>query len=309
MMKDFQMDLCDNNRRYFRIAGITVCVESDLDFNEIKFKPELARFAVDGPGDDNVLLRHHFKQPNMSGQDLGMELYHKASWKISRNAERGTWFYHFGEDRIAVFAADHTYATIYSPTRDAEWIRTDGWHSLSLFPSDQIWLAPLLADRRAFLLHSAGVILNGLGLLFVGHSSAGKSTMVTLLKNAAICDNDRASLRVEVLCDDRNIARRWPDDWRVHGTWSHGDVEDVSSSSAPLRAILFLQQETRNEIVPLNDRREIWKRLLATLIKPVVTAEWWRKEIDVLEQIVNDVPCYTMHFDKSGAIVDRLATL
>jgi hypothetical protein len=95
----------------------------------------------------------------------------------------------------------------------------------------------------------------------------------------------------------------------VHGTWSHGDVADVSSVSAPLRAILFLQKDTRNQITPLTDRKEIWKRLLATLIKPMVTADWWQKEIDVLAQVVNEVPCYTMHFDKSGAIVDGLATL
>jgi len=95
----------------------------------------------------------------------------------------------------------------------------------------------------------------------------------------------------------------------VHGTWSHGDVSDVSTASAPLRAILFLQQDTANEITPLTDRKEIWKRLLATLIKSMVTAEWWQKEMSVLEQIVNEVPCYVMHFDKSGAIVNKLVSL
>ena len=62
----------------------------------------------------------------------------------------------------------------------------------------------------------------------------------------------------------------------------------------------------RNEIVPLTDRKEIWQRLLATLIRPMVTAEWWQKELDVLERIVAEVPCYKMHFDKSGAIVPRV---
>jgi hypothetical protein len=76
-----------------------------------------------------------------------------------------------------------------------------------------------------------------------------------------------------------------------------------------LRAILFLQQDTRNEIVPLTDRKEIWRRLLATLIKPMVTAKWWQKELDVLEQIVQEVPCFTMKFDKSGKIVSELVKL
>jgi len=86
-------------------------------------------------------------------------------------------------------------------------------------------------------------------------------------------------------------------------------VPDVSSASAPLRAILFLEQHARNEIVALEDRKQIWKRLLATLIKPMVTADWWLKEMDLLGQVVAEVPCYTMRFDKSGAIVPELERL
>ncbi len=312
----FKMEWQDKHRRYFQIAGITVRIESDLDFGEVKFKKELAQFAVAGPGDDNVTIRHYFELPDMKGKDLGKELYRQPPWAISR--KNGTWFYRGilpdGSDaelhRVAVFDADHTHATIYSPPRDAERIRADGWTSLSLFPTDQIWLAPLLADRNAVLLHSAAAILNGQGLLFVGHSEAGKSTTVTMLKNARDPKGFRKPFgSVEILCDDRNIVRRWDDGWRVHGTWSHGDVADVSSASAPLCAVLFLQQDTCNEIARLTDRKEIWKRLLATLIKPMVTAEWWQKEMDVLERIVNEVPCYTMRFDKSPLIVAELLSL
>jgi hypothetical protein len=59
----------------------------------------------------------------------------------------------------------------------------------------------------------------------------------------------------------------------------------------------------------LTDRKEIWQRLPATLIRPMVTAEWWQKELDVLEQIVKEVRCYSMKFDKSGEIVERLVAL
>jgi hypothetical protein len=68
-------------------------------------------------------------------------------------------------------------------------------------------------------------------------------------------------------------------------------------------------QDARNEITPLTDRKEIWKRLLATLIGPMVTAEWWQKELDVLEQIVKEVRRCSMKFDKSGKIVSELVEL
>jgi MoaA/NifB/PqqE/SkfB family radical SAM enzyme len=304
----FRVEWQARHRRYFKVAGITVRVESDLDLQETRFKEELTRFEVDGPGEDNVTLRHHFELPDLKGKDTGEELYRKPPWAISR--KNGTWFYKgispaVGDPelhRVAVFSPGHAHATIYSPPRDGERVKTDGWHSLALFPTDQIWLGPLLADRSAVLMHSAAAVVNGQGLVFIGHSSAGKSTTMELLKAAP-------GLGATILCDDRNVIRKWPDGWRVHGTWSHGTTADVSPDEAPLRAILFLQQDTRNELVPLTDRREIWKRLLATLIKPMVTAEWWQKELDVLERIVAEARFYTMHFDRSGAIVPALARL
>ena len=115
--------------------------------------------------------------------------------------------------------------------------------------------------------------------------------------------------RAEILCDDRNIVRRWPDglpgarhlEPRRRARRLVGRRRRCAPSSSWSR-------HERNEIVPLTDRKEIWQRLLATLIRPMVTADWWQKEMDVLEQIVAEVPCYTMRFDKSGAIVPELET-
>jgi MoaA/NifB/PqqE/SkfB family radical SAM enzyme len=323
--RKFKEDWQKNHRRYFRIADITVRIESDLDLSRTKFKEELLAFAVDGPGDDNVTFRHYFELPDLEGKDLGRELYRNPPWAISRT-KNGTWFY-LGispnpEDktlhRVAVFSSDHTRGIIYSPSRDLEHILSTGWQSLSLFPTDQIWLGPLLADRNAVLIHSAAAIINGRGLVFVGHSDAGKSTTMEILKAA----NRFGQITAEILCDDRNVLRFWPTfsevksevrnvngQWVVHGTWSHGTTSDVSPSSAPLSAIMFLKQGRQNKIEPLTDRKKIWHNLLATLIRPMITAEWWQKELDVLERIVNDIPCYTMHFDKTGKIVEEIIRL
>ena len=65
-------------------------------------------------------------------------------------------------------------------------------------------------------------------MLFVGHSEAGKSTIVKMLKGQA-----------KILCDDRIIVRKWPEGFRIHGTWGHGEVPDVSPDSAPLERDLF----------------------------------------------------------------------
>jgi len=304
----FKEDWKKNHRRYFKIAGITVRIESDLDLFSIKFKDELRAFEVSGPGEDNVSFRHIFELPDLTGKDLGSELYRKAPWAISK--KNGTWFYRgispVADDpslhRVAVFNNDHTRGTIYSRAEDKARITKDGWQSLSLFPTDQIWLGPLLPDRNAVLIHSAAAIVNGVGLVFVGHSEAGKSTTMEMLKAAS----KNGEIKADILCDDRNVIRKWPEGWKVHGTWSHGTTADVSPSSAPLKAILFLKQDNKNVIEPLEDKKVIWKKLLATLIRPMVTAEWWQKELDILERIVAEIPCYTMHFDKSGEIVGEI---
>ena len=159
----------DLHRRYFRIAGISVCITSDLDFNEVNFRDALLRFAVKGPGEDNVIVHHHFGLPELAGEDLGKTVYRKVPWAISRKGDR--WYYlgirsqesNENLQWVCIFNAGHTEAVIYSEKRFEQIVRSggSGWHSLSLLPTDQVWLAPLLADRNAVLLHSAGAILDG----------------------------------------------------------------------------------------------------------------------------------------------------
>ncbi|MCK4859276.1 MAG: hypothetical protein KAS87_01835, partial [Candidatus Omnitrophica bacterium] len=137
------------------------------------------------------------------------------------------------------------------------------------------------------------VNFEGRGLLFIGHSDAGKSTMAEMLKGKA-----------EILCDDRIIIRQPQTEFRIYGTWSHGDVPDISANSVPLKAIFFLNKSNENHLELLEDRREISKRLLACLIKPFVTAEWWKRMLSLVENISSQVPCYVLNFDKSGGVVD-----
>lgn len=295
----FREDWLRNHRRYYQCAGITILVESDLPIAEDTFHPKFEHFRVDGPGEDTISIRHHFSLPDLHGKDLGQEVYRNPPWAIY---EKGDSWVYVGfspadgveyTQRVVVFNHDYTRARIYNVGDEV--LHVGNHRSLTFFPTDQVLLAPLLPDRQACYLHSSGVILDDQGLLFVGHSEAGKSTMVKMLMDHA-----------EILCDDRNIVRRWPDGFKVHGTWSHGEVPVVSGSSAPLRAILFLEKAPENRLMPLDDRREIVHKLLACLIKPFVTANWWEKTLDLVEQIAQEVPCYTLRFDKSGEVVEVL---
>jgi hypothetical protein len=139
------------------------------------------------------------------------------------------------------------------------------------------------------------VDLGGRGLLFVGHSEAGKSTIAGMLKGTA-----------EILCDDRVIVRRHADGIRIHGTWSHGDIPDVSSRSVPLHGIFFLVQAPLNRITRMQSVSASASRLLECLVKPYTSADWWEKELALVERIVSETPCYKLEFDRSGGIVALL---
>ncbi len=86
-------------------------------------------------------------------------------------------------------------------------------------------------------------------------------------------------------------------------------MPEVSANSAPLRAIMLLEKADENRIIPLEDKKEITKRLLSCLIKPFVTADWWEKMLLLVHDVVEEVPCYVLRFDKSEGAVKLLEKL
>jgi len=326
-------------RRYYLIAGITVQVEAEIPITDTTFHPKFKLFEVDGPGMDNVIIRHGSQFPDTNILYQGEQIYRKTPWVISRS--NGSWIYAgISPDRLwtipnlvsrawnclntwpnqlrrkkkksrntnlsprgtdhlhllAICNHDHTKVSIYNRRKGL--LRRGNLHSLTLFPTDQIVLARVLAARKGCYLHACGAVLDSQGLLFVGHSGAGKSTIASMLKNKG-----------EILCDDRIIVRQWQDGLRIHGTWNHGDLPDISAGSAPLKAILFLEQDKQNHLCKIDRKQEVTRKLLACLVKPLVTADWWDRMISLVQMMIHEIPCYILHFNKTGEVVDVLQEL
>jgi MoaA/NifB/PqqE/SkfB family radical SAM enzyme len=300
--KGLKDDWKKTHRRYFKIADITIQVESDLPITETTFHPNFRHFEVDGPGLDTIAIRHHFFLPDFNANDLGKELYRKPPWAVYKKGD--SWIYlgispaqgDESLDRVAVFNSDHTRVRIYNEKEET--FLKGNLRSLSMFPTDQILIARVLADRQGCYIHSCGVNYGGNGLLFAGHSEAGKSTMATMIKGKA-----------EILCDDRIIVRGAADGFKIYGTWSHGEVPDVSANSAALKAIIFLQKADENRLTLLQDKQEITKRLLSCLIRPFVTADWWDKTLVFIEKLSAHVDSYVLEFDKTGEVINELRKL
>lgn len=286
-------------RQYFDFSGITIEVIVDWEPGEDRFLPYLNLFRTQSPGADLVSIRHYGVMPVIDESRLKTRLYEHPPWKIFQFDD--AWVYlqfvvtenQTEYTQLAVFNKDYSRARIYRNIKNG--YQLNNQHALTMTPTDQILFAHLLADRSGFLIHASGMIIDGKGVLFAGHSGAGKSTIAKILKHEG-----------ELLCDDRIAVRRWEDGFRIHGTWSHGELPDVSNNSAPLKGIFFLEQAEINALVPIIDIKERFKRLLPLTIKSLETADWWRKVFDNIEQISAEASFYRLQFDKSGKIISIL---
>jgi radical SAM protein with 4Fe4S-binding SPASM domain len=293
-----------DRRRYYRVGGLTLELQSDLPMTGATFAPKFEAFRVHdpGPADPAISIRHHFGLPDTVGRDLGRVVRAEPPWEIRRRGPH--WIYrgvYPGPDdgrshRFIVFNDDHTRASIFNPASDL--FRGGGLDSLMLLPSDQILLARVLPTFGGLLVHAAGVDWNGRGLVFAGPSEAGKSTIVKML-----------APRARVLCDDRMIVRRNGAGFEAHGTWSHGEVPDVSPGPAPLTGVFFLRQARENRAERIGRTAEAARGILPRIVRPLVTADWWDAVMDLVGELARKVPFYDLYFDRSGRVVEILEEL
>ena len=291
--------------KHFKVSDISIEVKSDLPFNETTFAPKFDSFETSSQLEENVIVHHHF---HSNGKQIKFnrsnKLYFRPPWAIYQYNEK--WVYQWIKTtppyknyyQTVVADKKHTHVDIYNDEHMKQKFMSGGLQSLTMFPTDQILTGSFLAYKNGCIMHSLGIIMDGSGYLFVGHSDAGKSTMALMMKNDGL-----------ILCDDRNIIRKKNNTYSLSGTWSHGDVTDVSSKTAPLKGIFFLDQSDKNQLEPIQDEIKIFESLLACLIRPLETRDWWEKSLDVLTMISQEVPCWKLRFNKNGEVVDLIKGL
>lgn len=291
------------HRCFFRVADISIQIEMDVPITERTFVPRVNAFRVDGPGEDIIRIHHLFGLPQLDRGALGQKIFEANGSGLYRKADRWTYLgrgYVDDESRywsqVAIVNPSHTKMDIYNERRDV--FLRGNLGLLSFYPSDLLFLTKVLADRQGAMFHSSGVVMDARGLLFVGHSGAGKSTIVKMLSHCA-----------EILCDERIVVRKGEEGHSIYGTWHHGEIPIVSPESAPLKAIMFLNKAEESRVEAVTDRVHAISRLIACTFKPATSGDWWAKTLSFITSLVREVPCYCLSFNRSGDIVDLFDNL
>ena len=280
----------------YKIGGISLSINSDLPLEEKTFASKFELFRCHNSVYGEVTIHHHCGLPKIENREE--KIYQQAPWIIYETPSRYIYkMFVKGDNQvplIAIFNKNHTEGDIYKGKNYLKAFKKGNLTSLLCFPTDQILFARLLADRGGIILHGSGLIFKEKGYLFVGHSDAGKTTLVRLFHQHA-----------KILNDDRIIVRKEDGKFYLYGTPWHGDLSLVAPDRVPLEAILFLNQAKENK-VERTEGLEAFKRLYGCTIKALVTERWTKNALDICQDLSREVPCYNLHFDKTEGVISTI---
>ena len=143
-----------------------------------------------------------------------------------------------------------------------------------------------LLDFNGLLLHASAVVVDGQAYCFSAHSGTGKSTHTSLWmqlfkdKGAFLINDDKPALKYE---NGR---------FRVHGTPFSGKHDLNVNTSAPLKAICFIERSETNSISRLKPL-QVFSLLLNQTIRPTDDAKL-DKLCDLIDKLLTDVPVYLL---------------
>lgn len=149
---------------------------------------------------------------------------------------------------------------------------------------NMIGIEKILLRQQALILHASFVKWNQMGILFSAPSGTGKSTQADLWQRY---------LGAEIINGDRAGIRKKDGIWRAYGLPYAGSSGIYRNESAPLSAIVVLEQAEENHICPLGQTEAII-RLLPEFSLHRWNATFMNEAMDLITEIVEHVPVYLL---------------
>jgi hypothetical protein len=173
------------------------------------------------------------------------------------------------------------------------------WQSLLNSGAGELILRTRILFTGGLVFHAAGIDDNGRGIVYVGHSSAGKSTQAGLWSNVP---------GVIAMNDDRIAIRMDQGGAVCYGTPWGGDKDIARNHQAPLAVIVLLEQATANSIEPLIPSTAA-PLLLARTFLPYWDQRLVQRALANLEALLARVPVYRLRCRPEPSVISLVRSV
>jgi hypothetical protein len=272
------------------IAGIDISFLYEEDLSE----PGIEDDTSPGKETEGIKLHvHHGPLPDMDSADIIFDS--GSTWALFRSDNKYVLQNNpigpdSSPDIFIVLNSNLTSGDIfldYDPSYKTDLSDPLGW------PLYQILVIYLLSQGRGILFHACGIDDRGNGVLFLGNSGHGKSTMGKLWLEK----------QCTILNDDRIVVREKSDQFLMYGTPWHGTLAEWTLEELPIRKIFFLNPSGKNSVIPKQGAEAVSK-LITRSFPPFWDEKGMAYTMGLCHRLVDKIPCYELRFEPDERIVD-----
>lgn len=277
------------------IAEILIEVQSPLSADELGITERLGPFFGTP---DNPLARVslRWQESDSAPAPCGELIYDPGSiWKMYRDDDQ--------------FYAEMTYADDDGKPQTHSVLRANAtwddltlteqrthpqWQSLLNIGAGELLFRTKILLTDGVVFHASGVDDHGRGIVFVGHSGAGKSTQLNFWN---------AAPGVVAINEDRIAVRSNAQGAMCYSMPWDGSSDIVRNHAAPLSALVLLEQ------APHNDIQRISPAAAASLLVPRMFLPYWDKTLMQralanLNTLLTKVPVYQLRCRPEPAVIE-----
>ncbi len=272
-----------------RIGDVSISIEGDVQKSPWEIAPAYRPFI--GPGKTDISLRLHQGLPDTL---VGEKVFDcPPIWSLYRQDE--TSFIRIFDDlsgleRTLVLPPHLESADLYFADKSGPFL--DPFYG----PTMELLMVNYLAQGRGVIIHSCAIARKGRGILFVGESTAGKSTL------AKMWDQENG---FDVLSDDRTVVRKKGHQFWMYGTPWHGEAKFGSPRGVRLERIFFLRHGQKNSIKEIKGIDPV-SQLLTCSFPPYWDPQGMAFTLEIFTDLAADIPCQSLSFRPERSAIDHV---
>lgn len=278
-------------KTYFDICGIKICLEGQ----DVSYGQEYAVFNTDDDRDVDIYVREltEERKDGLDGTVLSFS-ENNMSWHVSENGGLIMVFtYQFPVSDTPGYAIQNisreSLKRIIYANRDFSCVEYKNCMRQSL--SHAFFLAGGEVIHRYHIIYHGGMVMHavsinyqGESILFSGVSGMGKTTQADLwgeFTGSHIINGDRATL---VYRDGRLIT--------TGSAWS-GTSRIFSDETAPIKAIVFLEQAAFNQLIELTPQAAL-SYMVPRCFLPYYSQEFMAAALSNVDKITRSIPMFLL---------------